>query len=845
MFCILLSCSWQNYKGPADSMAHRMYNYGAGSGSGPGSGSGFGSGRIVTRQPFSRGHNNEDFRSNYSSSFQSSGRTGLGDRSGYYGQTGNRGPVDDSHAARLLDTFGLSSEDLSLLSRYPSEDLTPENMPRLLSEIYTRKQAVPGNRSSLPSSVVDYGHGRSRGPSPPSRNLSSARRRDISLPSRPMRDLDMRSSRREFEYRQPLSRPASQRQAPRQEPPRPIPPRQAPSRPVQQPQVAPRKSPQQPSTPSSSTPSVPKKAPLSKPPEGPTPEQIQSFLGKPSDEQLPFCNVCSVRMPGVKGWIDHVNGRKHALGCEGFFNRFATKLKASGYSRDDAGNHGYTHEADTLYTTPVPSFVLSISPHPLVVIEKSKQVEDKSKQVEEKSKQAEEKSKQAEEKSKKVEEKSKQAEEKSKKVEEKSKQVEEKSKQAEEKSKPVEKSKQIEQAPEVEKDETQMQSRVVRMMKLPIGFSVDTLTKLAEPFGKVTNFIVIRAQQKALVEFSSPEEAKAMVDAHEKEPMCIGDKPIRLQVTKAFKRLVIKKDGNLQASTESTEAETSKSDGESVETMVSEDVKDEEGEGTKSTADVKPKVPSGQQVNRKELKSVKQGGTEVKSTNKSSKESLSKTDKKVPEAAPDEKKVPDEKVPKKLPAKSPLLTPGLQLKVTAVKMDLAQVEKMETAKSSGKDSSQADKQGSQATSGQVEKMDTKAVGALDNAPANVENKKGKRKIVRSIKGSPVTKPSDQSTDNELLGPTTDEALSKEEEPAAKKMKVPTNSQSQPKSPSKGNKPIGMEFIVPKTGFYCRLCCLFYTKEEIAKKNHCSSLIHYKNVQKHQAQMQEKAASVLN
>ena len=40
------------------------------------------------------------------------------------------------------------------------------------------------------------------------------------------------------------------------------------------------------------------------------------------------------------------------------------------------------------------------------------------------------------------------------------------------------------------------QSRVVRMMKLPLGFSVDNLMKLAEPYGKVTNFIVIRAQQK-------------------------------------------------------------------------------------------------------------------------------------------------------------------------------------------------------------------------------------------------------------------------------------------------------------------------------------------------------------
>lgn len=36
--------------------------------------------------------------------------------------------------------------------------------------------------------------------------------------------------------------------------------------------------------------------------------------------------------------------------------------------------------------------------------------------------------------------------------------------------------------------------------------------------------------------------------------------------------------------------------------------------------------------------------------------------------------------------------------------------------------------------------------------------------------------------------------------------------------------------MPRTGFYCKLCGLFYTSEEMAKINHCRSAVHYRNLQ---------------
>lgn len=42
--------------------------------------------------------------------------------------------------------------------------------------------------------------------------------------------------------------------------------------------------------------------------------------------------------------------------------------------------------------------------------------------------------------------------------------------------------------------------------------------------------------------------------------------------------------------------------------------------------------------------------------------------------------------------------------------------------------------------------------------------------------------------------------------------------------------LGVEFVVPSAGFYCKLCSFFYTSEETAKTTHCRSTVHYRNLQ---------------
>nr|XP_023676177.1 RNA-binding protein 20 isoform X1 [Paramormyrops kingsleyae] len=58
-------------------------------------------------------------------------------------------------------------------------------------------------------------------------------------------------------------------------------------------------------------------------------------------------------------------------------------------------------------------------------------------------------------------------------------------------------------------------------------------------------------------------------------------------------------------------------------------------------------------------------------------------------------------------------------------------------------------------------------------------------------------------------------------------------------------PLGVEFIVPRSGFYCKLCDLFYTSEETARTSHCRSTVHYRNLQKYLSQLAEESLPSTN
>ncbi|XP_053321802.1 zinc finger protein 638 [Spea bombifrons] len=112
----------------------------------------------------------------------------------------------------------------------------------------------------------------------------------------------------------------------------------------------------------------------------------------------------------------------------------------------------------------------------------------------------------------------------------------------------------------------------------------------------------------------------------------------------------------------------------------------------------------------------------------------------------------------------------------------------------------------------------------ENADSAAQEKRNEKdsKEGGSAAGTP-TKDADSTVDS----------CPKDSETPAKKSKLESPAKDAKLPPFNASVPIGLEFLVPKTGYFCELCSLFYM-DEASKLKHCKSLRHYQSVEKHMA-----------
>lgn len=74
----------------------------------------------------------------------------------------------------------------------------------------------------------------------------------------------------------------------------------------------------------------------------------------------------------------------------------------------------------------------------------------------------------------------------------------------------------------------------------------------------------------------------------------------------------------------------------------------------------------------------------------------------------------------------------------------------------------------------------------------------------------------------------------EDQTSTKEESVKENLKSSDNSlpPFDPSSPVGMEFLVPKTGFFCKVCNRFFSGTKEAEISHCKTLKHYENLQKY-------------
>ncbi|XP_048076962.1 matrin-3 isoform X4 [Ursus arctos] len=351
--------------------------------------------------------------------------------------------------------------------------------------------------------------------------------------------------------------------------------------------------------------------------------------------------------------------------------------------------------------------------------------------------------------------------------------------------------------PDQKFDQKQELGRVIHLSNLPhSGYSDSAVLKLAEPYGKIKNYILMRMKSQAFIEMETREDAMAMVDHCLKKALWFQGRCVKVDLSEKYKKLVLripnrgidllKKDKSRKRSyspdgKESPSDKKSKIDGSQKTESTTEGKEQEEKSGEDGEKDTKDDQAEQEPnmllesedellVDEEEAAALLESGSSVGD----------ETDlANLGDVASDGKKEPSDKAVKK---------DGNASASAAAKKKLKKVDK-------------------------IEELDQENEAALENGIKNEEN----------------TEPGAESAESaDDPNKDTSENADGQSDENKEDYTIPDEYRIGPYQP---NVPVGIDYVIPKTGFYCKLCSLFYTNEEVAKNTHCSSLPHYQKLKK--------------
>ncbi|XP_053935773.1 matrin-3 isoform X2 [Cuculus canorus] len=398
--------------------------------------------------------------------------------------------------------------------------------------------------------------------------------------------------------------------------------------------------------------------------------------------------------------------------------------------------------------------------------------------------------------------------------------------------------------------------RVIHLSNLPhSGYSDNAVLKLAEPYGKIKNYILMRMKSQAFIEMETREDALAMVEHCANKALWFQGRCVKVDLSEKYKKLVLRipnkgvellKKDKTRKRTYSPDSKDSPSDkkskpdaapkpeGSSGEEKAKEEKQDDAAEpsGTKSTEQTDQDEPSLLLESEDELLVDEEEAAALLESGSSAGDDADVAN--LTDVTTEEKKDTADEVAVKTEGNVvPNPAAKKKLKKRYVGGFPRSMEGFVTLDEVG-DEEDSDHQ-------KLRKLAAKSAGKNDDSLAEIkvdkieepeqenETLENGTKPEENAKAESVDAPdATAAQDAENTHENTDTQEEQETKNVQEKPLVPDEFRIGPYQP---NVPVGVNYVVPKTGFYCKLCSLFYTNEDVAKKTHCSSLPHYQKLKK--------------